>query len=97
MLFEQWAEGLNCAPRRLAVARFTEYVAQAVERKRSDAVARRRVIARADLGAVQQLLMIVADEKETAVRFVFELIEQDVGELPCPGEIGGTEFGLHGP
>src|SRR5438309_5095672 len=63
------------------VARLAGEKVQALQGERRHAVARRRGVVVAGLGAVDQALVIVAGEEEAAVLPVLELLEQDFGEL----------------
>src|SRR3954468_20573637 len=68
---------------------------QAVERKRGDAIAGGRVVACADFRAMQQLLVVVTYEEESAVICVLELCEQNFCQFTRPVKVGGMKLCLH--
>ena len=94
-LFQQGFKCTQRARRGFAIARLAGEMPEPVQRKRRDAVAGWRRVVAAALGAIQQLLVIVADEKESAVLAVFELVEQHVRERARPLEISRAKIVLH--
>ena len=88
----------ECTYRALAgadVARFRREMAERDQCRRGDAVAGRRRIVGAGLGAMVEMLVIVAREVEAAVLAVLELREQKFGDVACPVEILAAKSGLH--
>src|SRR5262249_59930692 len=67
---------------------------QALQRERSDAVPGRRGVLVAGLGAMDQLLMVMAGEEETALVLVLEALEQRLREVLGERERVGVEIGL---
>ena len=95
LAFHRRLEGLERAFGGFAPARLAEQMAQTVECKRGNAVARRRCVVVADLGAMDQAFVIVADKKEAAVIAVFELIEQHLRKIARPRDVAGAQIVLH--
>ena len=66
---------------RLGVARIAAQGVQALQRQRRDAVARRRGVVVARLGTLDEPLVVVAGEEESAAFPVLELLEQHIGKV----------------
>ena len=82
--------GGGCAP-----LRFTEQMAKSVQRQGGDAVARGCGMVVAAFTALDEVLVIRADEKEAGGYAVFELLEQYCGQLARPGDVGAAQLMLH--
>ena len=79
----------------LDVARLADEEAQALQRERGHPVARRGRAIVAGLGAMDELLVVVAREVEAAALTVFELLEQEVRQRLCPLQVFDSKIGLH--
>ena len=88
-------ERFECAGGCCAPLRFAEQMAKSVQRQGGDAVARGCGMVVAAFAALDELLVIMADEKEAAVYAVFELLKQYRGQLARPDDIGAAQLMLH--
>ena len=80
---------------RLDVTRLRAQMAEHDERARRDAVARRCRVVVPGLRPVEKPLVVVAREEEAAVLRVFELVQQNVGELARPRVVLDAKPRLH--
>ncbi|MBS1137193.1 MAG: hypothetical protein H6R11_1147, partial [Proteobacteria bacterium] len=76
------------------IARFAGEMAEALQRQNRDAVTGGRGVVVPRLGAVNQPLMIVAGEEETAAVAILELIEQDIRQVFGPLQFSDPEIRL---
>src|SRR5689334_15624531 len=88
-------EKLQRALRCLQIAWLANEVAKPLKREGGDAIAGRRSIVVARLGAMDELLVVVRNKEEAARLAILELIEQDVSQRASPVEVFLAKLRLH--
>ena len=80
LLRQRRIKKLQRAPGSFEVTRFSQQMAEALQGEGRDAVAGRRGIVVAGLGAVDEFFVVVAGEEKAALLLILELLQQHIGE-----------------